>query len=175
MNPINIITSFFLCFSLSLFSLFPANSSLKFNQNILKFPFSLVEKGEKMSSRIEGKSDRLFAIRLAPENHDYWIFCDVSSLMRKTIALSCDGIPAGLGKFSQDDEIAGIGSFSGASKWNQDPDGLVYDEGEYHTETMYSRSPMLSIDAAGRFEYWSKDLQIVDYQVYPMKSIFPGK
>jgi sucrose-6-phosphate hydrolase SacC (GH32 family) len=103
-----------------------------------------------MSLMVKGKAERSFVIRLAGEKTDYWVFTDVSGLKGKTVTISYDGNPVGLSKIYQDDAIAGADSlyresnrpqyhFTSKRGWNNDPNGLVFFDGEYHL--FYQHNP----------------------------------
>ena len=98
------------------------------------------------------KKDTLksFDIRLAQEDPDYWVFADVSDYVGKKITLIYPESSAGLDKIFQSDRIAGYDSlyreknrpqfhFTSRRGWNNDPNGLVYYEGEYHL--FYQHNP----------------------------------
>ena len=84
----------------------------------------------------------MFVIRLA-ENPEYWVFCDVTALKGQTITIKYEGSQAGLSKIYQDDAIEGQQTmyketnrpqyhFTPRRGWNNDPNGLLFYEGEYH-------------------------------------------
>lgn len=106
-----------------------------------RIPMKLSEKDKKIDS---------FNIRLAPEQADYWVFYDVSSLKGKTVKISIPGENNGLKAIYQDDVIAGSDSlyketyrpqfhFSSRRGWNNDPNGMIYYDGEYHL--FYQHNP----------------------------------
>lgn len=89
-------------------------------------------------------------IRLAPGECNYWVFCDVTPFKGKTITIKYDGEAAGLQKIYQDDKIAGYETlykeknrpqfhFTTQRGWINDPNGLVYFDGEYHL--FYQHNP----------------------------------
>ena len=91
-----------------------------------------------------------FVIRLAPVKPDYWVFYDVSQYMGKVLKITFAGDKAGLSKIYQDNVINGQDSlykesnrpqihFSSRRGWNNDPNGLVYYDGEYHL--FYQHNP----------------------------------
>ncbi|MDR2679553.1 MAG: glycoside hydrolase family 32 protein, partial [Tannerella sp.] len=74
---------------------------------------------------------------------DYWVFCDVSAFKGKEIKISYDGEEEGLRNIYQADEIAGQENlyreenrpqlhFTPRRGWHNDPNGLIFYEGEYH-------------------------------------------
>jgi fructan beta-fructosidase len=142
--------------TLSLLLLLPASThlnaedlSLKITKRYLNIPVSHQVDRQVMKMEIEGQAARTFDIRLAPSNPDYWVFCDLSSFKGKTLTLS---YPDGslLKQIYQDDRIAGEDSlyreahrpqlhFSPRRGWNNDPNGLIFYEGEYHL--FYQHNP----------------------------------
>jgi sucrose-6-phosphate hydrolase SacC (GH32 family)/predicted alpha-1,6-mannanase (GH76 family) len=99
-----------------------------------------------ISVGVDGKLERRFAIELADAEPDWWAFMDVSELKGKQIFLTADKLPedsAGWQRISQSDEITDAKSFyhealrpglhfSARRGWLNDPNGLVYYQGQYH-------------------------------------------
>jgi len=103
-----------------------------------------------MKFEIDGKEERAFKIRLASAEPEYWVFSDMTAYKGKTIRISYDGDATGLSKIYQDDKIAGQDSlyheynrpqyhFSTRRGWINDPNGLIFYEGEYHL--FYQHNP----------------------------------
>lgn len=121
------------------------NSSLtiKVEKRYINFPISNSVDRDKMSFETDGKPITDFVVRLAPEQPDYWTFFDASPFIGKTLKISYNGDPDGLKKIYQDDKITGQDSlykeknrpqvhFSTRRGWINDPNGMIYLDGEYH-------------------------------------------
>jgi fructan beta-fructosidase len=116
----------------------------------LNLPVSQETDRAKMRFEVDGKPELDVAIRLASSKPDYWVFYDVSGYKGKVLKISYAGNPDGLKKIYQDNVIAGQDSlykecnrpqihFTSRRGWNNDPNGLVYYEGEYHM--FYQHNP----------------------------------
>lgn len=124
--------------------------TLKITKPYLNFPVTHSVDRSVMTLEAEGFPARIFDIRLAPNAADYWVFGDVSMYQGKTLTIHYAGDPAGLKNIYQSDQIAGQDSlykeinrpqlhFSSRRGWNNDPNGLLYHEGEYHL--FYQHNP----------------------------------
>ncbi len=113
------------------------------SKRYLNIPVSQAADRAKMTFTADGKQTKEFVIRLAPEKPDYWVFWDISKYTGKELKISYDGNSSGLKDIYQDDKIAGQDSlynefnrpqihFSSRRGWNNDPNGLVWFDGEYH-------------------------------------------
>jgi fructan beta-fructosidase len=130
-------------------TVFAGEISLKITKRYLNLPVSQQVERKRMTFNVNGKTDRTFVIRLSA-NPEYWVFADMSAYKGKTLSISFEGDPAGLEKIYQDDRITGADSlyrefnrpqvhFTPRRGWNNDPNGLLYYDGEYHL--FYQHNP----------------------------------
>ncbi|WP_285010868.1 GH32 C-terminal domain-containing protein [Pedobacter faecalis] len=119
-----------------------ADISIKITKRYLNLPVSQKEKRSVMTYIINGKEEQRFVIRLSA-NPEYWVFSDMSAYKGKTLKISFEGDATALSKIYQDDQINGQDSlykekkrpqyhFSTRRGWINDPNGMVFYEGEYH-------------------------------------------
>ncbi|WP_215223482.1 glycoside hydrolase family 32 protein [Echinicola shivajiensis] len=127
----------------SIFTLLAGEIEIKINKKYLNIPISHQEDRHTMIFKTEGIKDLSVKVRLATDQPDYWVFKDVSDLQGKTITINYEGSDEGLSKIYQDDNIHGFENiyheknrpqfhFTTKRGWINDPNGLVYYEGEYH-------------------------------------------
>lgn len=132
------------------FSLSAGEIKIKINKKYINLPISHQQDRNKMTFKADGQPDLSVVVRLAPDEADYWVFKDVSNLKGKTLTISYDGNSEGLNKIYQADEIAGQDEmykeknrpqfhFTTKRGWINDPNGLIYYDGEYHL--FYQHNP----------------------------------
>lgn len=123
---------------------------IKIDKKYLNLPVSHQVERAPMTLRADGMEDYSFQIRLAQSQPDYWVFCDMSRYQGKEVRIAYPGDDATLGLIYQADEIAGQDSLYRESNrpqvhytqrrgWNNDPNGLIYYDGEYHL--FYQHNP----------------------------------
>src|SRR5690606_17896523 len=123
---------------------------IKISKKYLNLPVSHRQERNKMTFKVGGQPDLSIVIRLAPDEPDYWVFKDVSNLQGKTLTITYEGSDAGLENIFQNDEIVGQNElykeknrpqfhFTTRRGWINDPNGLVYYDGEYHL--FYQHNP----------------------------------
>ncbi len=123
---------------------------LTITKKYLNFPVENAQERERMNLKLPDMDDRSFVIRLSDDNPDYWVFVDVSSFIGKTIEIEYPKNVKGWDKIYQSDEINGTDSlyretnrpqfhFSSRRGWINDPNGMLYYDGEYHL--FYQHNP----------------------------------
>ena len=118
------------------------------DKQYLLFPITNHGPPCRMSVTLEGETEPLFAfdINLAHGEVDWWTHLDVSRWAGRTATVHVNKLPAesqGLARVEASDEIRSIRPlydeklrpqlrFSQMRGWNNDPNGMVYYDGEYH-------------------------------------------
>ena len=112
----------------------------------LFFPVKTGGPKRKMAVEVDGRAERTFEIELADSAPDWWAQLDVSAWKGKTVTVRAGKLPvgsAGLTAIDQGDRLKGGEDlyreplrpqfhFSAKRGWLNDPNGLVYANGEYH-------------------------------------------
>ena len=164
------------------FSLSADEIELKISKRYLNFPISHQQDRAKMTFHVEGRPDLSVVVRLALDDADYWVFKDVSDLKGKTVKISYEGDNRGLHQIYQADTLTGQDSlykesnrpqfhFTTRRGWINDPNGLIYHNGEYHL--FYQHNPY---EREWENMHWghavSKDL--INWQELPV-ALFPDE
>jgi len=116
------------------------------NQRYLLLPIKNGRPKHRMKIKVDKRVEREFDIELAPGEPDWWAYLDVSSWQGKLVEVELDRLRAGslgLQKITLSDELpnqAGLYRealrpqfhFSARRGWLNDPNGLIFYEGEYH-------------------------------------------
>ena len=119
----------------------------------LNFPIKQGEREQEESLIhfiIDDKIEREFKVSLAKDEPDFWVFLDVAEFKGKKATLQIKKENEAFDKIYQADTFPGEESlykehlrpqfhFSTRRGWNNDPNGLVYHDGEYHL--FYQHNP----------------------------------
>jgi fructan beta-fructosidase len=130
-----------------------ATREMMVEKPFLNLPIKNGASKRRMSLIVDGKTERDFEIELADAQPDWWAFMDLVPFRGKTGVIKVDKLredSAGLKFIEQSDEIKGGENlyrealrpqfhFSSRRGWNNDPNGLVYYQGEYHL--FYQHNP----------------------------------
>lgn len=132
---------------------FNVTRSLDIEKPYLNFP---VQNGASMRHvrvLVNGKTERAFDIELAAGKPDWWAFLDTTPFIGQTVMIQVDRLPensTGLSSIYQSDEINDSQDlyherlrpqfhFTSRRGWLNDPNGLVYFNGEYNL--FYQHNP----------------------------------
>jgi hypothetical protein len=123
---------------------------LRIEKQYLNFPVDMQQDRQKVHFILDQDTLTYSVIRIADKEPDYWVFKDVSAYKGKTMTLTFPEKVTGLEKIYQSDKFAGQDSLYNETKrpqfhfttrrgWINDPNGLVYHDGEYHL--FYQHNP----------------------------------
>lgn len=79
--------------------------TIKVKKRYLNLPVSHSQERGVMQLSVGGDAVRSFKIRLAPENPDYWVFCDISEFKGRKLTISYPGTNPGLKSIYQADFV----------------------------------------------------------------------
>lgn len=130
-----------------------ADLPLTLEKHFLNLPVKNGAPSRHVTLLVDGKVAREFDIELADGPPDWWTFVDLSTFKDRAGMLKVDKLPETSGAFKlidQSDEIRGSENlyhealrpqfhFSSKRGWLNDPNGLVFYQGEYHL--FYQHNP----------------------------------
>ncbi len=133
----------------------PAERALVVERRYLHLPVENGAAMRRMEFRLDEATVREFDIELAldPDEADFWVFADLAPFAGEELVVAVDRLPAdstALAALRQDDEVPGADElyreplrpqfhFTSRRGWLNDPNGLVYYDGEYHL--FYQHNP----------------------------------
>ena len=117
--------------------------TFKINKKYLNLPVQMSEEKGQMTIKLGDEVVRYLDIRLSASEPDYWVYADVSEFVGKEITITYTTQVKGFSSIYQSDSWAGEDSvyketlrpqfhFTSKRGWLNDPNGLVYYNGEYH-------------------------------------------
>ncbi|MHA2269204.1 MAG: DUF4980 domain-containing protein [Promethearchaeota archaeon] len=118
------------------------NREFKIEKRYLNFPVKEGITENLIRFFIDGNLVREFEVSLAIDEPDFWVFLDVSEFKGKKVTLQIIEENEAFNRIYQDDTFPGEENiykehlrpqfhFSTRRGWNNDPNGLVYHDGEY--------------------------------------------
>jgi fructan beta-fructosidase len=123
----------------------PAQRAFLIGKRYLHLPVRTGAPMRRMQFIVEDKVEREFEIELADAEPEFWVFSDVSAFKGKKLAVetTTPGAEKALALITQGDAIRDADSlyqekqrpqfhFTSRRGWLNDPNGLVYFQGEYH-------------------------------------------
>jgi fructan beta-fructosidase len=130
----------------------PVRREIAIDKRYLNLPVKNGAPKRRVRFEVGGETVREFDIELAEDKPDFWAFADVSAFRGKNLAVETrlpDGSKA-LEQIAPSDDIAGAADlyrekhrpqfhFTSRRGWLNDPNGLVYADGEYHL--FYQHNP----------------------------------
>ena len=124
--------------------------SFRVEHTYINIPIESAQERQRVHFKVNGEVYTFNDIRVAKRKIDYWTFVNVEKYMGETFTLEFSEEVPGIEKIFQSDQIEGRVPvyqedlrpqihFTTKRGWNNDPNGLVYYEGEYHL--FYQHNP----------------------------------
>jgi sucrose-6-phosphate hydrolase SacC (GH32 family) len=121
----------------------PIEKEFRIDKQYLNIPIDMDQERQDVQFMLKKDTLTYAVIRIANGTPDYWVFKDVSEYRGKKLKLLFGEQVKGIDKIYLSDTFAGQDSlyreinrpqfhFSPRRGWNNDPNGLVYHNGEYH-------------------------------------------
>lgn len=132
----------------------PKTRRLMLQNKYLNFPVKRTARERLVSFIVDGKKVREFSIRLTDDEPDYWVYLDISDFKGKEVTVNIDKYDPqstrGFDMAFQADSFPGEKNlykeklrpqfhFTSKRGWNNDTNGMVYYDGEYHM--FYQHNP----------------------------------
>ncbi|UII19769.1 DUF4980 domain-containing protein [Fulvivirga ligni] len=149
-KPHLILTCFVLLLTSNLSLQAQTKKELKIKKKYINFPIQESVDRQLVNFYLDGNKLTYNNIRIANDKVDYWVFMDVSRYKGQKMAFEFPANVKGIEQIYQADTIAGASNmyqerlrpqahFSSRRGWINDPNGLVYYDGEYHL--FYQHNP----------------------------------
>jgi fructan beta-fructosidase len=131
----------------------PAQRELQVTSRFLHLPVKTGAPQRRVRLLINGRKEREFDIELADAKPDFWVFCDLAAFQGQKLRITVDALSPesnALTAIRLANEVPDVGSlyreagrpqfhFTSRRGWLNDPNGLVYHQGEYHL--FYQHNP----------------------------------
>jgi fructan beta-fructosidase len=133
--------------------LFNVSRAVDIKKPCLNFPVKTGGPMRRVNVLVNGNAERSFDIELSDGKPDWWAFMDATPFLGQTVTLQVNRLPGdstGLSSIDQSDCIKDNGEpyretlrpqfhFTSRRGWLNDPNGLVFYQGEYHL--FYQHNP----------------------------------
>ena len=130
-----------------------ASREFKIEKRYLNIPIKNGAPKRKVTTLVDGRIEVKNDVELADGTPDWWAFMDVGPWRGKTVTMRIDKLPdesPALSSIEQSDDLKGAENlyreplrgqfhFSPKRGWNNDPNGMVFYNGEYHL--FYQHNP----------------------------------